>query len=54
MSIIKRPSAAVVLALLVLLGFGAALAGVYLLVGLAPTLIAGGVTVGAFGLLADL
>lgn len=53
MSILKRPSAAFLVALLVLAGFACALAGVYLLTGLAVSLIVGGVAAVAFGLLVD-
>lgn len=53
MSILKRPSPALLLALLVLVGFGAVLVGVYLLAGLAVTLIVGGGAAVAFGLLVD-
>lgn len=53
MSILKRPSPAVLLALLVVLGAGCALAGVYLLFGLAVALVVGGVAAVALGLLVD-
>lgn len=41
-------------ALLVLVGAGTALAGVYLLFGLAPTLVVGGVAAVVVGLLVDI
>lgn len=53
MSLLKRPSPAVLMVLLVLLGAGCALAGVFLLAGLAWTLIVGGVAAVALGALAD-
>lgn len=53
MSHFKRIPVAVVPILLVLLGLGAALAGCYLLLGLAPALILGGITSAAVGLLVD-
>lgn len=54
MTRIKRLPAWILVLLLVLAGAAAALAGVYLLVGLAPTLIAGGVAAVLVGLLVDI
>ena len=48
-----RLTSSVVAALSVLVGFGAAVAGLYLLAGLAVTLVAAGVVLAAGGLLAD-
>ena len=53
MSLLKRPSTQVVMALLVAVGFCAALAGVFLLAGLPWTLVVGGAVLAAFGLLVD-
>lgn len=53
MSILKRPNLAALMVLLVVVGVGSALAGVYLLTGLAVTLIVGGVAAVLLGLLAD-
>lgn len=53
MSLLKRPSAALLMVLLVLVGLASALAGVYLMAGLAWTLVVGGTALVAFGLLAD-
>ena len=53
MSILKRPSPAVLMALLAVAGTGCALAGVYLMLGLAWMLVVGGVAAAALGLLAD-
>lgn len=53
MSILKRPSPAVLMILLVLAGAAAVVAGVYLLAGLAASLIVGGVAAVTFGLLVD-
>lgn len=50
---IKRIPAVAWSAFLVLAGAGSALAGVYLLTGLAVTLIVGGVAATALGLLVD-
>lgn len=53
MSLIKRPSPAVLMGILVAAGFGCAIAGVYLLLGLAVALIVGGAAAVVLGLLAD-
>lgn len=53
MSLVKRPSVAVLMILLVLAGAATALCGVYLLLGLAWTLVVGGAAAVALGLLAD-
>lgn len=51
---LKKPlSLPVLLALLVLVGAASAIAGVYLLLGLAPALIIGGAGMVAVGLLVD-
>lgn len=54
MTRIKRLPDWILPVLLILGGLAAALAGVYLLVGLAPTLIAGGVAAVLAGLLVDI
>lgn len=50
---LKRIPATAFLAVLAIAGLAAILAGVYLLLGLAPTLITGGVCAVAVGLLVD-
>lgn len=50
---VPRPSATTLLALLVVAGAGCVLAGVYLLLGLAATLIVGGLTAAVAGLLVE-
>jgi len=49
----RRPAPTLLALSAVLLGSGTALAGVYLLAGLAATLIAGGVALAAGGLVVD-
>lgn len=50
---VKRIPATALPILAVLAGFGCVVAGLYMLLGLAPTLIAGGIVLAAAGLLVD-